>query len=126
MTRGREAVVTTDAPEPSGSYSQAIAYNGLLYVSGQTGRRPDGTRATEEPFLVQARLALANLDAIARGAGTSLAHALQVTVYLVDPGNAAAFDAEYRKWVSSPMPARVIVQSALTISALEISAVIAL
>jgi len=122
----RRAIHTDSAPPPAGSYSQAIAHGGLLYISGQTARRPDGSRANDAPFEVQAQIALKNLKSIASAAGTSLANAVQVTVYLVDPANAPAFDAEYRKHIGESMPARAIVQSSLTVSALEISAIIAL
>lgn len=124
MTAARIAIRTADAPPPAGSYSQAIEYNGLVYISGQTGRWPDGKRATHEPFELQAELAIANVQAIAQAAGTDLSNALQVTVYLKDPSNSGAFDAIYRNYVQEPFPSRAIVQSSLTVSDIEISAIV--
>lgn len=125
MNTDRKSIQTTDAPPPAGTYSQAIEHNGLVYISGQTGRHPDGTRATGEPFAVQAELALTNAQTIARAAGTDLSNAVQVTVYLKDVSMSAAFDAIYKSRVQEPFPARAIVQSSLTVSDIEISAIVA-
>ena len=125
MTAARNAIHTVDAPPPAGTYSQAIECNGLVYISGQTGRWPDGRRATHEPFEIQAELAVANVQAVAQAAGTDLSRALQVTVYLKDPSRSQAFDAIYKKYVKEPFPSRAIVQSSLTVSDIEISAIVA-
>lgn len=125
MTVARNAIQTVNAPPPAGSYSQAIEHNGLVYISGQTGRWPDGRRATHEPFEQQAELAIANVQAIAQAAGTDLSNALQVTVYLKDPSKSQAFDAIYKEYVTEPFPSRAIVQSSLTVSDIEISAIVA-
>ncbi|MFD1212752.1 RidA family protein [Arthrobacter sp. GCM10027362] len=123
----RIAVSTTAAPQPAGTYSQAVIAGGTLYISGQTPRLPDGRRCTDEPFAVQAGLTLANVDALAAAAGTSLAAAAFVTVYLRDPGSQAAeFDAIYRDLLgpSATLPARAVVQSNLPHGEIEVTAVI--
>ncbi|GAF50028.1 RidA family protein [Rhodococcus wratislaviensis] len=123
----RTAIVTSDAPPPAGSYSQAVLAAGTLYISGQTPRLPDGRRCTDEPFATQARLTLTNLDTIAAAAGTALADAAFVTVYLRDPRNQSAeFDTIYREILGSPsvLPARAVVQSDLPHGEIEVTAVI--
>jgi 2-iminobutanoate/2-iminopropanoate deaminase len=125
MAAERDLIWTADAPPPAGTYSQAIEYNGVVYISGQTGRWPDGRRATHEPFEMQAELAIANVQAIAQAAGTDLSNALQVTVYLKDPSKSQAFDAIYKNYVKEPFPSRAIVQSTLIVSDIEISAIVA-
>lgn len=119
-------VQTSDAPQPAGTYSQAIIHQGLLYISGQTPRLPDGTRIMEASFEDQTRAAMNNLKTIAEAAGTSLTRAIYVTVYLRDPDQGKDFDAIYRQYLGQTPPARAIVQSSLTIGALEISAVVAM
>lgn len=121
----RRAVVADSAPPPAGTYSSAIAAAGLIFVSGQTPRRPDGYRLKHLPFKGQVDATLSNLEAVAAAAGASWKDALFLTVYLVDPENAAEFDRIYRTRVVGPPPARAIVQSSLTIGALEITAIFA-
>jgi 2-iminobutanoate/2-iminopropanoate deaminase len=79
----------------------------------------------EEPFEVQAELVMRNLNAIAVAAGSSMMNAVQVTVFLKDPANSAAFDSIYREWVGEPAPSRTLVQSSLTVGELEVNAVLA-
>jgi enamine deaminase RidA (YjgF/YER057c/UK114 family) len=64
-------------------YSPAVRANGLLFVSGQVGSRPDGS---PEPDLeTQVRLAFDNLNAVLAAAGCSFKDVQDVTVYIVDP-----------------------------------------
>lgn len=120
---------TIECPQPSGSYSQAVSVGGMLYVSGQTARLADGSRLIDEPFDVQARTALNNVEKIARSAGSQLAEAAMVTVFLVDPrAQSAQFDQIYREFLAedTPFPARAIVESQLPYGQIEITAVIPL
>jgi reactive intermediate/imine deaminase len=76
-------VSTPDAPAAIGPYSQAVRHGGLLWCSGALGLDP-ATGALVAGVTAQAERALRNLDAIAREAGTGLAKALRLTVYLTD------------------------------------------
>ena len=85
-------------------YSPAIRANGMLFVSGQVGSRPDGSA---EPELdAQVRLAFKNLNAILAAAGCSFDDVIDVTVFMVDPQThferAWAVAAEY--WGQAPYP----------------------
>ena len=85
-------------------YSPAIRPNGLLFVSGQVGARPDGS---PEPQLdEQVRLAFRNLNAILAEAGCSFDDVIDVTVFMVDPDThferAWTVAAEY--WGQAPYP----------------------
>jgi 2-iminobutanoate/2-iminopropanoate deaminase len=78
---------------------------------------------SDEPFAEHARQSLRNVDAVARAGGSSLAAALQVTVFLRDPEDRHVFDVVWREFVSEPFPARAVVQSDLPGFAVEVSAV---
>jgi enamine deaminase RidA (YjgF/YER057c/UK114 family) len=85
-------------------YSPAIRSNGLLFVSGQVGSRPDGS---PEPDLdAQVRLAFSNLNAILAEAGCSFDDVIDVTVFMVNPDvhfeRAWAVAAEF--WGDAPYP----------------------
>ncbi len=121
----RRELITPLAPPPAGHYSQALVHNGLVWIAGQTPRLADGSRLGGAPFDVQARQTLANVESIATAAGSSLAQALQVTVYLTDPDNRFAFDEIWREFVREPFPTRAVVQSDLPGFALEVVAVCA-
>jgi reactive intermediate/imine deaminase len=121
----RTPVLSPDAPAPSGGYSQAIAANGFLFLSGQgpydgAGNRV-GTTISE-----QVRQVLENLDAVARAAGGSLQSAVRVGMYISDMAHFDEMDAEYRRFFSDPMPARTTIQSDLVGFDVEGDAVVVL
>jgi 2-iminobutanoate/2-iminopropanoate deaminase len=118
------AIHTVRAPQPRGSYSQAIACGNLLFLSGQTPRDLNGTRLSHLPFEDQVRKALENLKAVAEAGNSTLGSAVKVTVYLRDLANAAAFDAVYRNYVSRPWPARTLVQSSFIDFEVEVDAIL--
>ncbi|KWX00578.1 hypothetical protein TH66_15885 [Carbonactinospora thermoautotrophica] len=120
---GRTTVYTAQAPAPAGHYSQAVVAGGLVFLAGQTPRRPDGSRLDPAaPMTELARAVLENLEAVARAAGTSLRHAVRATVYLADLADKTAFEAVWRNYVGDPPPAREVVVSALPFR-IEVSAV---
>ncbi|MDX2394081.1 RidA family protein [Streptomyces sp. DK15] len=119
------AISTDAAPAPAGTYSQAVRAGDLVFLSGQTPRHPSGERMTDaEPFALQARRTLDNLQAVARAAGGSLHHAVKVNVYLRDTARKSDFDEVYRAYVGNPPPARTLTQTDLPGIAIEIDAVL--
>ena len=90
-------------------YSPAVRANGLLFVSGQVGSRPDGSPEPDRGE--QVRLAFRNLDAILAAAGCSFADVVDVTVFMVDPAQhferAWAVAAEF--WGPPPYPTATVV-----------------
>ena len=93
---------------PSGHYSHATVANGLVFVSGQLPIAPDGTRLIHESFERQALQTLANVEAVLRAAGSSVAQLVQVRVYLADIAMWPAFNALYAEWAGDARPARAV------------------
>src|SRR4051794_5861583 len=82
MTHHRRAVQAQGAPEAIGPYSHAIAAAGLLFCSGQIPLDPSTGGLIEGGPGEQTRQCLENLSAVCEAAGTSLADAVRITVYL--------------------------------------------
>ena len=66
-----------------------------------------------ETIAEQVRQVLANLDAVARAAGGSLAAAVRVGMYISDMRHFEEMDAAYREAFPEPRPARTTIQSDL-------------
>jgi 2-iminobutanoate/2-iminopropanoate deaminase len=102
-------IYTDQAPKPGGHYSQATVHNGTVYVAGQlpidaaTGEKKTGE--IEE----QAQLALQNLGAILKAAGSDLSLVLKVTVYLSDIALWGRVNAVYARVFGEHRPARAVV-----------------
>jgi len=104
-----ETIATADAAAPGGHYSQATAWNGLLFVSGQLPVRPDGSHMADAPFEAQAAQVMANLLAIVRAGGSSPERILKVTVYVADIAHWPAFNRIYAEAMGEAKPARAVV-----------------
>ena len=104
-----ELIGTTLAAAPAGHYSQAVLHQGLLHVSGQLPVRPDGSHSVDQPFEVQAAIALDNLLAILGAAGCNTDDLLKVTVYVAGIQHWPAFDRLYAGCLGEHRPARAVV-----------------
>ena len=62
-------IKTHHAAAPGGHYSQAVCHGSVVYVSGQLPVRANGEHRADQPFEVQASIALDNLVAILAQAG---------------------------------------------------------
>jgi len=108
----REAVVTADAPQAIGPYSQAIRAGGFVFCSGQIPLDPATGRMVEGDVVVQTRQVLDNLEAVLAAAGASLADVVRTTVYLADLNDFTAMNEVYAARFPSPAPARSTIQAA--------------
>ncbi len=106
---GIERIGTAAAPTPAGHYSQGTAWRDLIFISGQLPKGPDGAPRSNASFEDQARLALANLLAIASAGGGSADTVLRVTAYIVGIENWSAFNRIFAELFGDARPARAVV-----------------
>jgi 2-iminobutanoate/2-iminopropanoate deaminase len=118
-------ITTTSAPAPSGGYSQGIVAEPFLFLSGQ-GPFDEAGELVNGSIEAQVRQVFANLQAVAEAAGTSLAQALRVGVYLSDLEHFDAMDRVYREIFSEPRPARTTIQTNIAGFDVEADAVVLL
>lgn len=104
-----EVVHTAAAPPVNGHYSQAMAHNGTVYVSGQLGRGPGMSDEEAGDITAQTRRALNSVRAIVLAAGSDMSHVLKMTVFVADVSQWPAVNAEYEKALGTHRPARAIV-----------------
>jgi 2-iminobutanoate/2-iminopropanoate deaminase len=114
----KEVVVTDKAAAPIGPYSQAIKAGGFVFVAGEKGIDPRTGKMTAG-IENQTRQTLENIQVILEAAGSSLDHAVAVTVYLVDIDDFASMNAVYAQYFRKSPPGRTTVAvSALPAGAL--------
>ena len=100
---------TPKAPAAIGPYSQGIDIGSLVFTSGQIALSPAGGPMPDDPA-AQARQAMENLNAVLEAAGSSLAKAVKVTIFLRDMEHFAAVNDVYASFFSGSFPARSCVQ----------------
>ncbi|MHC4505055.1 MAG: Rid family detoxifying hydrolase [Planctomycetota bacterium] len=106
----REIVSASGAPSAVGPYSQAVRAGGFVFCSGQipldpaTGELRAGSieEATERCIL--------NLQEVLRAAGSELADAVQVTVYVTDMSLFSRLNAVYERFFPADPPSRACVE----------------
>ena len=108
----REIISTDKAPKAIGPYSQAIKAGGFIFVSGQVPIDPATNELIGGDISAQTARVLDNLQAILQAAGSSLAKAVKVGVFLKDMGEFAAMNAIYAKYFPENPPARATVEVA--------------
>jgi 2-iminobutanoate/2-iminopropanoate deaminase len=97
------------AAPPAGHYTPGMVYNGMLFISGQLPVKTDGTHTFDEPFEVQARVALNNVLSLVRTAGGDAHDLLKVTVYIVGVEHWKTFNQIYIELMGDAKPARAVV-----------------
>jgi 2-iminobutanoate/2-iminopropanoate deaminase len=124
----RQKIETDAAPAAIGPYSQAIRTGDLLFCSGQIPLDPGSGEIVKDDVVGQARRCLENLVAVCEAAGTTLANAVRVTVYLAEMSDFERVNEVYAEFFGGDAPARVAVQAAgLPRGAdIEIDAIVAL
>ena len=107
----KKVIATTNAPAAIGPYSQGVRAGNTVYLSGQIGFDP-ATMQLAEGLDAQARRVFSNLEAVAAAAGSSLADAVKLTIYLVDLDHFARVNEIMAQHFKEPYPARATVQVA--------------
>ena len=108
-----QKVLTTDAPNPIGPYSQGIIVDGrFVYTAGQVAIDPATNQLIQGDIKIQTRQVLKNVEAILKAAGTSMNSVVKTTVFLKDFNDFAAMNEVYAEFFSGSAPARSTVEVA--------------
>ena len=102
----KEIIHTASAPAAVGPYSQATAFEKLLFVSGQLPIDPATGEITTDEVKGQTRQCLENLRAVLEAGGSSLQAVMKTSVYLKDISHFAAMNEVYASYFTEKPPAR--------------------
>ena len=108
----KKAIATKNAPGAIGPYSQAIAANGMLFISGQLPIDPATGAFPEGGITEQTEQCMKNLQAILTEAGCTFDNVVKSTCLLSDMANFGAMNAVYAEFFPENKPARVCYQVA--------------
>lgn len=107
-----ESISTSHAPKAIGPYSQGIAADHFLFVSGQLPINPENGEMIGDDITARAEQVFKNLAAIVQAAGGSMADIVKVTLFLTDMGDFQRVNEVYSRVFQAPYPARSAVQVA--------------
>ncbi len=105
----KSAIQTDAAPAAIGTYSQAVAAGGFVFLSGQIGLDPATGELVACGVAGEARRALKNLSAVAAAAGATLADVVKLNVSLTDLDDYPVLNKVMEEFFEPPYPARAAV-----------------
>ncbi|MDZ4801167.1 MAG: RidA family protein [Bryobacteraceae bacterium] len=108
----KQIIATEDAPKAIGPYSQAVAWNGLVFLSGQIPLDPASGQLVEGDIAVQTERVLENMRAVLEASGSSFEKVLKTTVFLKDMGTFPKMNEVYARYFGTNPPARSTVEAA--------------
>ena len=107
----RQKIIRSDhAPAPIGPYSQAIAFEGLIFTSGQIAIDPKTGEICTGDVTVQTRQVIENLQAVLTAGGSSLKNVLKTTIYLKNMSDFATVNEVYAGYFGESLPSRSTVE----------------
>ncbi len=102
----KEIISTPNGPAAVGPYSQAVAANGLVFVSGQLGLNPTTGAFASDDVEGQAHQVFKNVKAILEAKGLGLDNVVKTTLFLTDINDFAKVNEVYSQYFKAPYPAR--------------------
>jgi 2-iminobutanoate/2-iminopropanoate deaminase len=102
----KQIIYTNNAPEPIGPYSQAVAANGFLFLSGQIAINPATGELNQSSIKVETNQVMRNLNAVLLEAGYGFEHIIKITIFLSDMSLFAEVNEIYGSYFSKDFPAR--------------------
>ena len=109
----KEQIRTDKVREPSGHFSQAIATDAkgrLVFISGMTARRADGSIAGIGDIEAQTRQVCENIKSAVEAAGGTLDDVVRVDVYVRNMEHFDKIHKVRREYFKHPAPASTMVE----------------
>ena len=105
-------VHSANLPKPVGPYSPGMAFDKLIFVSGQGATDPATGALAGADAATQTEQCLRNVEAILHAAGSDLQHVLRCGVFLLDMAEFLEMNAVYERVFGAHRPARTTIQAA--------------
>jgi 2-iminobutanoate/2-iminopropanoate deaminase len=102
----KKIIVTAQAPAPIGPYSQAVAANGFLFISGQVALKPGSSELANANIHEETTQVMQNIQAILNTAGIGFGNVVKTSIFLSDMSLFAQVNEIYGKYFSEDFPAR--------------------
>ncbi|ABF84994.1 RidA family protein [Helicobacter pylori] len=108
----KEVIHSTLAPKAIGPYSQAIATNDLVFVSGQLGIDASTGEFKGADIHSQTTQSMENIKAILKEAGLGMDSVVKTTILLKSLDDFSVVNEIYGSYFTEPYPARATFQVA--------------
>ncbi|RLA65151.1 MAG: deaminase [Epsilonproteobacteria bacterium] len=100
-----KCIVSKEAAQAIGPYSQAIEARGMIYTSGQIALTAEG-KMLEADIKIQTHQVMKNLSCVLDAAGAHLSDVIKTTIFLTDMDDFAKVNEIYAYYFSKHKPVR--------------------
>jgi 2-iminobutanoate/2-iminopropanoate deaminase len=108
----RRVIRPEKSPNTGLPYSPGILAGNTLYISGHLGRDPVTAKLAPGGIEGETRQSFANISEVLKAAGMDFKDVVSVTAFIANFNDFEKFNAVYREYFPSDMPARATVQVA--------------
>lgn len=102
----KQIINTEQAPAPIGPYSQAVAANGFLFLSGQIAINPSTGELNVNSIKEETNQVMRNIRAVLLEAGYGFGDIIKTTIFLADMSLFAEVNDIYGSYFEKDFPAR--------------------
>lgn len=106
----KKIINSSNAPAPIGPYSQAVASNGMLYISGQIPLDPASGELVSTGIKDETHRVMQSLQAILEETGASFSHVVKCSIFVADMHDFGAINEVYGSYFGDNPPARETVE----------------
>lgn len=106
----KTVIISQQAPEPIGPYSQAIQSGNMVFLSGQIAMDNLSGNLITDTIENETRQVMKNLKAVLNAAGLDFSHVVKTSIFLKDMNNFPNVNAVYSEFFQQQPPARETVE----------------
>mgnify|MGYP001398083721 CR=1 FL=1 len=106
----KEVIQSDNAPAPIGPYSQAIAVNGMLYVSGQIPIDQSTGKVVVGSIVEETHQVMKNIGHILKEAGLDYRNIVKTSIFVKNMSDFGAINETYGEYFTEDPPARETVE----------------
>lgn len=106
----KKIIISEEAPNPIGPYSQAVSINGIVYVSGQIALDAETGDLINENITAETHAVMKNIEAILRAAGLNFEDVVKCSIFIKNMDEFSTINEAYGLYFKSSPPARETVE----------------
>ena len=106
----KKIILTAQAPQPIGPYSQAIQAGGFLFCSGQIALDAQTGQVSAQDVEGQTRKVMQNIEAVLKAAGCEFKSVVKTTIFLKSMNDFPKVNEIYGSYFKENPPARSTVE----------------
>ena len=108
----KQKILSNNAPQPIGPYSQAIKVNNIIFISGQIAIDPETNTLIKNDIVQETKMVMENIKNILIQSNCTLEKVVKCSIFLSDMNLFESVNEVYGSYFNHPYPARETIEVA--------------